>query len=52
MNADFIERLRAQLGGPRDGAMLRFSLGQALLGHGDAIGAVTAFREALAFDAH
>ena len=52
MNSDFIERLRAQLGGPRDGALLRFSLGNALLGHGDAIGAATAFREAVAFDAN
>lgn len=51
MNADFIARLRAQLGGPRDGALLRFSLGQALLGHGDAPGAVSALREAVAFDA-
>jgi len=48
---DFIARLRAQVGGPRDGALLRFSLGNALLGHGDATGAVTAFREAVAFDA-
>ena len=31
MNADLIARLRAQLGGPRDGALLRFSLGTALL---------------------
>jgi Flp pilus assembly protein TadD len=50
--SDFIARLRAQVGGPRDGALLRFSLGNALLGHGDAIGAATAFREAVAFDAH
>ena len=49
---DFIARLRAQLGGPRDGALLRFSLGNALLGHGDARGAVAAFREAVAFDAN
>jgi predicted Zn-dependent protease len=48
---DFIARLRAQLGGPRDGALLRFSLGQALLGHGDAAGAAVALREAIAFDA-
>ncbi len=52
MDQDFIARLRAQLGGPRDGALLRFSLGNALLCHGDAIGAVTAFREAVAFDAN
>lgn len=51
MSADLIARLRAQLGGPRDGALLRFSLGTALLGQGDSIGAVTALREAIAFDA-
>lgn len=50
MNLDFIARLRAQLGGPRDGALLRFSLGNALLGNGDAAAAVIAFREAVAFD--
>jgi predicted Zn-dependent protease len=52
MEPDFIARLRTQLGGPRDGALLRFSLGNALLGHGDAGGAVVALREALAFDPH
>ena len=51
MSADLIARLRAQLGGPRDGALLRFSLGTALLSHGDAPGAVAAFREAVGFDA-
>jgi Tfp pilus assembly protein PilF len=51
MNADLIARLRAQLGGPRDGALLRFSLGTALLSNGDACGAITAFREAVGFDA-
>jgi Flp pilus assembly protein TadD len=50
MSADLIARLRAQLGGPRDGALLRFSLGTALLQNGDAPGAATAFREAVAFD--
>ena len=52
MTADFITRLRAQLGGPRDGALLRFSLGNALLGNGDAVGAAVAFREAVGFDPH
>jgi predicted Zn-dependent protease len=51
MSTDFIARLRAQLGGPRDGALLRFSLGNALLAHGDAAAAAVAFREAVAFDA-
>ena len=50
MDHDFIARLRAQLGGPRDGALLRYSLGNALLAHGDAVGAVVALREALEFD--
>jgi Flp pilus assembly protein TadD len=50
MEPDFIARLRAQLGGPRDGALLRFSLGNALLGHGDSRGAAVAFREAVDFD--
>ena len=50
MSTDLIDRLRAQLGGPRDGALLRFSLGTALLSHGDATGAITAFREAVGFD--
>lgn len=50
-SSDFIARLRAQLDGPRDGALLRFSLGNALLGHGDAAGAVLAFRAAVGFDA-
>jgi len=52
MEPDFISRLRTQLGGPRDGALLRFSLGNALLGQGDAGGAAVALREALAFDPH
>ena len=51
MSLDLIARLRAQLGGPRDGALLRFSLGTALLSHGDAPGAASAFREAVEFDA-
>jgi Flp pilus assembly protein TadD len=51
MNADLIARLRAQLGGPRDGALLRFSLGTALLSNGDPCGAIAAFREAVGFDA-
>jgi Tfp pilus assembly protein PilF len=45
-----IARLRAQLGGPRDGALLRFSLGNALLSQGDALGAANELRRALNFD--
>jgi Flp pilus assembly protein TadD len=51
MNTDLIARLRAQIGGPRDGALLRFSLGTALLANDDAAGAVKAFQEAVEFDA-
>ncbi|MEP6882317.1 MAG: hypothetical protein ABI866_10010 [Dokdonella sp.] len=43
-------RLRKQLDGPRDGALLRFSLGNALLSEGDANAAVVEFRAATAFD--
>src|SRR5690606_25364541 len=46
-----VTRLRAQLGGPRDGALLRYSLGNALLAQGDAAGAVRELRAALDFDA-
>jgi Tfp pilus assembly protein PilF len=47
-----IQALRAQLGGPRDGALLRYSLGAALLDHGDAADAATQFRAALEYDAN
>lgn len=50
MNAALIAGLRAQCGGPRDGALLRFSLGNALLGEGRAAEAVEELRRALAFD--
>lgn len=45
-----IAALRAQLGGPRDGALLRFALGNALLDAGDAAAAVVELRAALDFD--
>lgn len=48
---DMLSRLRAQVGGPRDGALLRFSIGNTLLGAGDAAAAAVAFREATGFDA-
>jgi predicted Zn-dependent protease len=48
--SSLVERLQAQLGGPRDGALLRYSLGQALLAGGDAAGAVRELRAALGFD--
>lgn len=50
MNDDRLANLRAQLGGPRDGALLRYSLGAALLDAGDAAAAVIPLREALIFD--
>ena len=50
MNVALIAGLRAQCGGPRDGALLRFSLGNALLGEGQATEAVGELRQALVFD--
>ena len=50
MNATLIANLRAQCGGPRDGALLRFSLGNALLAAGDAQGAAEELRQAVTFD--
>lgn len=50
MNETLIAGLRAQCGGPRDGALLRFSLGHALLEEGDHIAAIEEFRRAVAFD--
>jgi predicted Zn-dependent protease len=45
-----IASLRSQCGGPRDGALLRFSLGNALLGQGNADEAITELRRATDFD--
>lgn len=50
MNESLIANLRMQLGGPRDGPMLRYSLGNALLDSGNAAQAVLQLREALTFD--
>ncbi|MHA6205783.1 hypothetical protein ACXU4B_15260 [Dyella soli] len=52
MNETLIANLRAQCGGPRDGALLRFSLGNALLATGDAVTAALELRQAVAFDAN
>jgi Tfp pilus assembly protein PilF len=52
MTDPLVERLRAQLGGPRDGALLRFSLGNAFLGDGAYADAAQAFRDAIDFDPH
>jgi predicted Zn-dependent protease len=45
-----ITALRAQLGGPRDGALLRFALGSALLDAGDTDAAIVQLRAALDFE--
>ena len=50
MSAPLIASLRQQCGGPRDGALLRFSLGTALLNDGDAVAAIEELRRAVAFD--
>lgn len=47
-----IAALRARLGGPRDGALLRYSLGAALLESGAAVEAISHLRRALACDAN
>jgi Tfp pilus assembly protein PilF len=52
MNAALIASLRAQCNGPRDGALLRFSLGNALLEQGDHVAAAEELRQALSFDAN
>jgi Tfp pilus assembly protein PilF len=46
-----LDSLRAQLNGPRDGALLRYSLGTALLEAGDAVEAMAHLRAAIDFDA-
>jgi Flp pilus assembly protein TadD len=50
VNSSLIESLRAQCGGPRDGALLRFSLGNALLNTGNHAEAIEALRQAVTFD--
>jgi len=50
MSSPLIANLRAQCGGPRDGALLRFSLGHALLAEGDAPAAAEELRHAVRFD--
>jgi predicted Zn-dependent protease len=45
-----IEALRAQLNGPRDGALLRYSLGVTLLDAGEIAEAITHLRAATDFD--
>lgn len=50
MNATLIASLRTQCGGPRDGALLRFSLGNALLAAGQAAEAIDELHRAVDFD--
>lgn len=50
MSEALIASLRQQCGGPRDGALLRFSLGTALLDDGDAGSAIEQLQHAVAFD--
>lgn len=50
MTTPLIVSLRLQCGGPRDGALLRFSLGNALLAEGEAVAAIDELRRALDFD--
>ena len=47
---DAISRLQQLCGGPRDGALLRVTLANALLTQGDALAATAQLRCALAFD--
>jgi predicted Zn-dependent protease len=50
MSSEQIANLRKQCGGPRDGALLRFSLGSALLADGDHTAAIDELRRATGFD--
>lgn len=46
-----LEQLRELCGGPRDGALLRLSIANVLLGAGERDAAIAELREALRFDA-
>lgn len=50
MSTERIQALRAQCNGPRDGALLRFSLGQALLGERQYAEAIAELQWAVEFD--
>ena len=50
MTTPLITGLRQQIDGPRDGALLRFSLANALREAGDLPGAINEFHHALVFD--
>ncbi len=51
MNETLIANLHRQCDGPRDGALLRFALGNALLDAGDASTAIVQLGRAVSFDA-
>jgi predicted Zn-dependent protease len=50
VTGDALARLRAMCGGPRDGALLRISLANALLQQGDRVDAIGELRQATEFD--
>lgn len=50
MSTALIDNLRAQRDGPRDGALLRFALGQALLSAGDTSAAAAELQRAVDYD--
>ena len=50
MTASLIAGLRRQCGGPRDGALLRFALGEALRDAGELSAAIDELHRALGFD--
>jgi Tfp pilus assembly protein PilF len=50
VSAALVASLRQQCGGPRDGALLRFSLGTALLNDDDAAAAIEELQRAVTFD--
>ena len=50
MSTDKIAQLRTQLGSARDGALLRFSLGHALLAKAETSAAISELRACLKFD--
>jgi predicted Zn-dependent protease len=52
MSAAIIANLEKMLDGPRDGALLRYSLGNELLKAGNPAAAAQRFREAVEKDAH
>jgi predicted Zn-dependent protease len=47
-----LDSLRALCGGPRDGALLRVALANALIDEGANVDAITELRRALEFDPH